>query len=61
MYADDLVFVSPYSAGLQQMLRICSNYGMQYDIKFNSKKKVVMIVTTKEDQNVMIGVSISYH
>lgn len=48
LYADDLVIMSPYSAGLQQLLRICSDYGEQYDIKFNSTKSVVMVVRTKE-------------
>ena len=50
VYADDLVIMSPYSAGLQQLLRVCSEYGLQYDIKFNPKKSVIMIAKTKEDQ-----------
>ena len=50
IYADDLVIMSPYSAGLQQLLQVCSSYGIQYDIKFNPKKSVIMIVKTKEDQ-----------
>ena len=35
MYADDLVLLCPYSAGLQQMLKVCSQYGLDYDIKHN--------------------------
>ena len=31
MYADDLVLLCPYSAGLQQMLKVCSQYGLDYD------------------------------
>lgn len=50
MYADDLIVMSPYSAGRQQLLRVCSNYELQHDIKFNAKKSVVMIVRTKEDR-----------
>lgn len=50
LYADDLVIMSPYSAGLQQLLRVCSDYGQQFDIKFNSKKSVIMMVKTKEDR-----------
>ena len=50
LYADDLVVLSPYSAGLQQLLRVCSEYGIEYDIKYNSKKSVVMILRTKEDK-----------
>ena len=54
MYADDLVIMSPYSAGLQQLLRVCSDYGLQYDIKFNVKKSVVMIARTKEDKKLCL-------
>lgn len=44
MYADDLAIVSPCSAGLQQLLKVCTQYGLVYDIKFNAKKSNVMIV-----------------
>uniref|UniRef100_A0A8C6PLS6 Reverse transcriptase domain-containing protein n=1 Tax=Nothobranchius furzeri TaxID=105023 RepID=A0A8C6PLS6_NOTFU len=47
IYADDLVLMSPYSAGLQQLLRACAKYGEQFDILFNPKKSVVMIAATK--------------
>ena len=50
MYADELIIMSPYSAGLQQLLRVCTKYGLQFDIKFNPKKSVIMIARTKEDQ-----------
>ncbi len=36
--------MSPYSAGLQQLLRACSDCGEQYDLKFNIKNSVVMLV-----------------
>ena len=29
---------------------VCSKYGMSFDIKFNTKKTVVMISRTKDDQ-----------
>lgn len=32
MYADDLVLIYPYSAGLQQMLKVCP-HGPDHDIK----------------------------
>ena len=51
IYADDLVIMSPYSAGLQQQLKVCSSYGVQCDIKFNPKRSVIIIAKTKEDQN----------
>ena len=50
MYADDLVLISPYSAGLQQLLRVCSQYGIEHDIKYNAKKSNVMIVRGREDK-----------
>ena len=50
MYADDLISMSPYSAGLQQLLRVYTKYGLQFDIKFNPKKSVIMTARTKEDQ-----------
>ena len=50
MYADDLVILSPYSAGLQQLLAICSMYGAEFDIKYNAKKSKIMIVRSREDR-----------
>ena len=50
MYADDLVIFSPYSAGLQQLLKICSLYGVEYDIQYNAKKSNIMIVRSKADR-----------
>ena len=47
MYADDLVIFSPYSAGLQHLLNICTEYGAEYDIKYNAKKSNIMIVQCK--------------
>ena len=50
MYADDLAIVSPSSAGFQQLLNICTEYGVKYDVKYNAKKSVVMICRTRRDQ-----------
>lgn len=50
MNADDLVAFSPYSAGLQELLRICSQYGTQYDIEYNAKKSTMLIVCSKDDR-----------
>ena len=44
MYADDLVILSPYSAGLQQLLSLCSEFGIENDIRYNAAKSNVMIV-----------------
>ncbi|KAL0970009.1 hypothetical protein UPYG_G00235880 [Umbra pygmaea] len=51
MYADDLVVFSPSSAGFQQLLAVCSDYGAGNDIQYNSKKSVVLICRTKEDKS----------
>ena len=49
MYADDLSLISPSSSGFQQLLNICSNYGLDFDIKYNAKKSMVLICRTKDD------------
>ena len=51
MYADDLAITSPSSAGFQQLLNICSEYGVECDVKYNAKKSVVMICRTKDDRD----------
>ncbi len=38
MYADDLVIMCPYSRGLAGLLKICSKYGIENDISYNSTK-----------------------
>ena len=50
MYADDLVIFSPYSAGLQQLLKICTQYGVDFDVKYNAGKSKIMIVRSREDR-----------
>ena len=50
MYADDLVLLCPYSAGLQELLRICTHYGREFDINYNSKKSKVVVVRSREDK-----------
>ena len=42
MYADDIVLISPSSAGLDILLKFCNQYGIQNDIKFNSKKSAIL-------------------
>jgi len=54
MYADDLVIFCPYSAGLQNMLKICSEYGVQFDVKFNNKKTHIMVVKAKDDRKMSL-------
>lgn len=50
MYADDLAILSPSSAGFQQLLNVCSDYGLKYDVKYNAEKSVVLICRTKGDK-----------
>lgn len=51
MYADDLAIFSPSSTGLQEMLHVCSNYGLTYDVKYNCKKSVVLLCKSKGDKD----------
>ena len=48
MYADDLVIIS--SAGLQQLVNICIEYGLRHDIKHNASKSAVLICRIKPDK-----------
>ena len=41
--ADDLVLISPSSAGLSQLLNECEKFGTRHDVKYNAKKSAVMI------------------
>ncbi len=56
IYADDLVVFSPSSAGLQQLLTLCSYYGHEHYILYNPNKSVVMICRTKEDKSIHFAV-----
>jgi len=44
MYADDLILLSPSIDGLQGMLNLCTVYGANFDIMFNVKKTVCIVV-----------------
>ena len=51
MYVDDLVLISPSSAGLSQLLHECETFGTRHDVKYNAKKSAVKIyrsMTLKE-------------
>ena len=47
MYADDLVVLAPSATGLALLLATCSQYGIEYDIKYNSAKSNVMVFCSK--------------
>ena len=43
MYSDDLVLLAPSAAALSLLLSLCSRYGIEFDVKFNSAKSNVMV------------------
>ena len=47
MYADDLVILSPSASGLSELIQVCESYGVNHDIKYNSKKSVVLVCRSK--------------
>ena len=54
MYADDLVLLSPSAAGLSILLSICSTYGIEYDVMYNSTKSNVLVFRSKLLKNVHV-------
>lgn len=44
-----IAIFSPSSAGFQEMLNICTEYGVKFDFKYNSKKSVVLICKRDKD------------
>ena len=43
-YADDLCLMAPSPVGLQLLIDICANYGIENDLLFNRSKSVCMVV-----------------
>ena len=39
MYADGSVLLSPSATGLSLLLHVCEKYGLEHDIRFNSKNE----------------------
>ena len=54
MYADDLVLMARSSMGLSMLLSVCSEYGIEHDIKYNSTKSNVMIFSCKKFKDIHI-------
>ena len=54
MYAYDLVLLSPSAAGLSMLLSICSTYGIEYDVMYNSTKSNVLVFRSKLLTNVHV-------
>ena len=47
VYADDMVILAPSPRALQQLLNICNDYAIKYDISYNVKKTKCMCVRPK--------------
>ena len=47
MYADDLVILAPSYVGLSMLLSLCSDYGLEHDIQFNSAKSNMIFCCKK--------------
>ena len=41
IYADDLAIMSPSTVGFQQLLNVCSEHGVEFDVQYNAKKIVL--------------------
>ena len=41
-YADDLIILCPSVKGLQKMVKICEEFGLEYCVTYNSKKTIAM-------------------
>ena len=54
IYADDLVLLSPSAAGLSVLLSICSTYGIEYDVMYNSTQSNVLVFRSKLLKNVQV-------
>ena len=44
IYADDIALMAPSHAGLQILMNICSEFGLQWDISFNPNKSQAMLI-----------------
>ena len=47
MYADDLVLMAPSSMGLSMLLSVCSEYGIEHDIKYSTRSNVMIFSCKK--------------
>ena len=54
MYADDLVILAALHVGLSMLLSVCSDYGLEHDIKFNSAKSNIMIFCCKKFKDIHV-------
>ena len=43
IYADDIALISPSASGLNRLIKVCSDFGIKHDIKFNSTKSAILV------------------
>jgi len=48
-YADDLVLLSPNLSGLRNMIKVCEQFSLDYDIVFNPSKSKMLLFNTEND------------
>ncbi len=53
-YADDLCILCPSSRGLQRLLNICHECGVELDILFNERKSKVMVFKSSTFRNCLV-------
>ena len=62
MYADDLVILTPSHVGLSMLLSVCSEYGLEHDIKCNSAKSNIVIFCCKPFRDIPVpSVELNYN
>ena len=49
-YADDLTILCPSAKGLEEMLEICEQFSLEFDVKFNASKSVCSVFNRKCSQ-----------
>ena len=48
------MILAPSHVGLSMLLSVCSDYGLEHDIKFNSAKRNIMIFCCKKFKDIHI-------
>ena len=62
MYADDLCMFSPSVAGLRKRTDCCAKYGELFNITYNAKKSLCMVIDNKpQDRKNVVSISITIH
>ena len=58
MYADDLCIFSPSVSGLRKLTDCCAEYGNMFDITYNAKKSICMVIDNKlQDKKFTVAIN----